>query len=92
MRVALGFEPGAAGCVTSVIKIGMFIYHHGVDHLPQPVTIPYLAFHKSEIHDSQKRLVSNRTVDARRTVKEIKGLAETAWKYRKERGAAAGAV
>ncbi len=67
-----------------LINIGMFIYQHGVDHLPQPLTIPHLAFHKSEIHDSQKRLVSNRTVDARRTVEEMKRLAETAWKFRKE--------
>ncbi|MDX1995777.1 MAG: DNA double-strand break repair nuclease NurA [bacterium] len=65
-----------------LLNVGMFIFHHGTDHLPETISFPHLAFHKSEVHDAQKRLVSNRTVDARRTLEEMRQLAAMAWNYR----------
>lgn len=62
-----------------VINVGMFIYHHGLDHVPQQITMPYLAFHKDHVHDHYKRVVTNRTVDARRTVAEMQALASQVW-------------
>jgi hypothetical protein len=67
-----------------VINIGMFIYHCGLDHLPQQITVPVLAFHKDHVHDRSQRVISNRTVDARRTVAEMRHLAEKAWELRHE--------
>ncbi|GAB4513867.1 MAG: DNA double-strand break repair nuclease NurA [Anaerolineae bacterium] len=65
-----------------LINVGMYIYHHGIDHLPEPITMPTLAFHKDHVHDHTKRVVSNRTVDARRTVAEMQALAEKAWEMK----------
>lgn len=62
-----------------LLNIGLFIYQHGTDFLPEQVTVPTLAFHKDHVHDKAKRVVSNRTVDARRTVAEMQALAETCW-------------
>ena len=66
-----------------LINIGMFVYHHGTQHIPQQITIPTLYFHKDHVHDPQHRVISNRTVDARRTVKEMQALAELAWDFKK---------
>ncbi|GAB4310184.1 MAG: DNA double-strand break repair nuclease NurA [Phototrophicales bacterium] len=65
-----------------LINIGVFVYHHGIDHLPQQITIPTLYFHKDHVHDPHQRIISNRTVDARRTVKEMQTLAQLAWEYK----------
>lgn len=67
-----------------LLNIGIYIYHHGAEHLPQQITHPTLAFHKDHVHDPYKRLISNRTVDARRTVTEMKTLAEHAWELRRQ--------
>jgi hypothetical protein len=65
-----------------LINVGMYVYHQGVDHLPEQITLPTLAFHKAHVHDQFQRVISNRTVDARRTVAEMKALAEKAWEFR----------
>jgi hypothetical protein len=66
-----------------LLNTGIFIYYHGIDELPTPITIPQLFYHKDHVHDRSDRVVSNRTVDARRTVNEIKQLATQAWEMRK---------
>jgi hypothetical protein len=66
-----------------LLNIGLYVYHHGVNHLPEQITYPTLAYHSAYIHDDNKRLVTNRTVDARRTVAEMEALAEKAWEMRK---------
>lgn len=63
-------------------NIGLFIYHHGGDQTPEQFTFPELKFHKDHVHDRYGRIVSNRTVDDRRTVLEMQYLAETAWRFR----------
>jgi hypothetical protein len=67
-----------------VINVGMYIYYHGTDHLPQQITLPTLYFHKDHVHDQHKRVISNRTVDARRTVAEMKALAAQTWDIRNQ--------
>ncbi len=68
-----------------LLNTGLFIYHHGMpDHLPEGHTLPRLFYHKSHVHDSSNRLISNRTVDARRTVQEITDLAQTARQLRRQ--------
>lgn len=65
-----------------LLNLGLFIYHHGFDHLPEQITMPVLAYHKDHVHDERKRVVSNRTVDARRTVAEMQALADMAWELK----------
>lgn len=63
-----------------LLNIGLYVYHHGVDQTPEQLSIPQLFFHKDHVHDRSGRLISNRTVDARRTVSEMQNLAEHSWK------------
>jgi hypothetical protein len=63
-----------------LLNIGLYIYHHGKAHTPEQVSLPQLVFHKDHVHDKSGRIVSNRTVDARRTVREMENLAEYSWK------------
>ncbi|MBK9125045.1 MAG: DNA double-strand break repair nuclease NurA [Chloroflexi bacterium] len=67
-----------------LLNIGMFVYQHGEDHVPQTITLPMLAYHKDIVHDRNRLLISNRTVDARRTVTEMQQLAQQAWKMHRE--------
>jgi hypothetical protein len=61
----------------------LFVYHHGQDRLPDQMTIPQLYYHKAHVHD-RGRVISNRTVDARRTVAEMQQLGKLAWERRDE--------
>lgn len=62
-----------------LLNVGMFIYEHGVDKTPVTITVPSLVYHKDHVHDANRQLVTNRTVDARRTVTEMQLLAQQAW-------------
>ncbi|TVR22972.1 MAG: DNA double-strand break repair nuclease NurA [Anaerolineaceae bacterium] len=65
-----------------LINIGLFMYYQGAAHLPEQITLPTLYFHKSHVHDRFGHLVSNRTVDARRTVAEMQAMSALAWERR----------
>lgn len=65
-----------------LLNIGLFVYYHGIDHTPEPLTYPELKFHKDHVHDAYGRLISNRTVDDRRTVAEMQRLAAASWERR----------
>jgi hypothetical protein len=67
-----------------LINIGLFVYHHGGDGLPHQFTLPILAYHKDHVHDRSGRVVNNRTIDARRTVREMRELGRMAWELRDE--------
>ncbi|MBZ0292262.1 MAG: DNA double-strand break repair nuclease NurA [Anaerolineae bacterium] len=69
-----------------LINVGLFVYYHGVDALADQITLPVLAFHKDHVHDRSGRVISNRTVDARRTVMEMKELGKLAWARRDSGG------
>jgi hypothetical protein len=63
-----------------VLNIGLFIYHHGLEHTPEQVSLPQLVYHKDYVHEKNGKVINNRTVDARRTVREMENLAEYSWK------------
>lgn len=65
-----------------LLNIGAFMYYHGAEHTPRQLTFPDLRFHKSHVHDRYGRLISNRTVDDRRTVRELQTLANLSWEHR----------
>jgi NurA domain len=67
-----------------LINIGVYVYHHGITRLPDQFTSPELAYADSKIKDTDGRLVNNQTVNARRSVEEMKWLAKQAWEYRDE--------
>lgn len=67
-----------------LINIGLFTYHYGEERTPDFLTIPKLFYHKDYVHDKGGRVISNRTVDARRTVKEMQELGKLAWEMKGE--------
>jgi hypothetical protein len=67
-----------------LVNIGLFTYHHGTDRVPDQVTTPRLFFHKDHVHDATGRILSNRTIDARRAATEMHELGAKAWELRDE--------
>jgi hypothetical protein len=67
-----------------LVNIGLFTYHHGVDRVPGQFSVPRLFFHKDHVHDPTGRILSNRTIDARRTAAEMHELAAKVWELRDE--------
>jgi hypothetical protein len=63
-----------------LLNVGLYIYHHGVERTPEQISLPQLVYHKDYVHEKSGRIISNRTVDARRTVREMENLAEYSWK------------
>ena len=62
-----------------LINIGSMVYHHGAERVPQPRTDPDLRYHEAHVHDRYGQIIRNSTVDDRRTVEELKALAQEAW-------------
>jgi hypothetical protein len=67
-----------------LVNIGLFTYHHGADRVPDQYSVPRLFFHKDHVHDPSGRILSNRTIDARRTATEMHELGAKAWELRDE--------
>lgn len=67
-----------------LINTAMFIYQYGDNHVPQTLSIPTLVYHKDLVHDVNKQIISNRTVDARRTLAEMQLLAQQSWNMHRE--------
>ncbi|QPC82300.1 DNA double-strand break repair nuclease NurA [Phototrophicus methaneseepsis] len=69
-----------------LLNVGLYVYYHsqGTADAPTPeqYTYPKLFFHREHVHDRYGRIISNGTVDDRRTVAELKRLAQTAWERR----------
>ena len=69
-----------------LLNIGIYVYYHsliqGEAPTPEQQTYPKLYFHRDHVHDRGGRIISNRTVDDRRTVGELKRLAQAAWERR----------
>jgi hypothetical protein len=72
-----------AAALYYLTNIGVFVYHHGRDHLPEQVTEPRLHYNEVDVHDAQGQVIANEAVNARRSVGEIQVLAREAW-YRRE--------
>lgn len=59
-------------------NIGVFIYHHGVDRLPEIVVEPELFFREADVRDREGRLIPSAVINARRTVYEMQMLSKVA--------------
>jgi NurA domain len=67
-----------------LINVGVFIYHHGEAHLPAQFTTPELVYNDKRLLDEDGRPITNQTVNARRSVEEMRWLAKQAWELRDE--------
>lgn len=67
-----------------LLNTGVFVYHHGADRRPEQITMPRLVFHPEHVRDVGGRVVSHQTIDAQRTVSEMRELAAHAWELRGE--------
>lgn len=66
-----------------LINIGIFAYYHGQERLPTQWTKPELVYTEELVKDSQKQLISGRTVNSRRTVEEMRALGAKSWELRR---------
>lgn len=67
-----------------LVNIGVFVYSYGEPRLPYQATEPQLYYNEAMLQDSDGRLITNQTVNARRTVMEMQWLAKEAWNRRDE--------
>lgn len=67
-----------------LINIGVYVYFHGQPRIPSQFTHPDLVYSDSQLLDRDGRLVTNQTVNARRSLAEMQWLARTAWEQRGE--------
>lgn len=67
-------------------NVAIFVFRHGEDHLPREFSNPELFYSDTMIRDEFDQLVTNATVNARRTVKEMETLAQFIWDYREIEG------
>lgn len=65
-----------------LINIGLYTYHQGANRLPEQFTHPELVYNPTLLEDKDGRLVTNQTVNARRTLAEMQWLARGAWDLR----------
>ncbi|NWF70615.1 MAG: DNA double-strand break repair nuclease NurA [Chloroflexi bacterium] len=70
-----------------LLNIGLFVYYTGVNRRPDQFTLPQLYYTGKALRDTRKRLINRRTVDARRSVREVDVLSQHAWQLRHEAGA-----
>ena len=67
-----------------LINIGVYTYFHGTQRIPAQFTHPDLTYSDTQLLDRDGRLVTNQTVNARRSLAEMQWLARTAWESRNE--------
>lgn len=65
-------------------NVGVFVYFHGEERTPMQMTSPKLIYHPERVRDKSKRVLSSRTIDAARTVREMHELGQIAWDLRDE--------
>lgn len=63
-------------------NVGMIVYHHGDERTPEQINIPKLVYHPELVRDKANRVLSSRTIDAQRTVREMHELGNVAWSMR----------
>jgi hypothetical protein len=63
-------------------NVGVFVYHHGLDALPEQITEPRLHYSEDDVRDDKGQVVTNNAVNARRSVVELQVLAREAWHRR----------
>lgn len=67
-----------------LINIGTFTTFYGQTRIPEPESLPDLAYTENLLHDADGRVISNLTVNGRRSVREMQTLAQRAWALRRE--------
>lgn len=65
-----------------VINIGVLAYYHGTGEIPRQETIPGIFYTDGDILDEQRQVISNRTVNSRRTIAEVRTLWQQARLHR----------
>jgi hypothetical protein len=65
-----------------LINMGTFTCFYGDGRIPMQETQPFLNYDDASLYDSDRRLVTNLTVNARRSVMEMQTLAKQAWTLR----------
>jgi hypothetical protein len=63
-------------------NVGLFVYHHGDERTPEQINLPKLVYHPDHVRDKTNRVLSSRTIDAQRTVREMHELGNVAWSMR----------
>ena len=63
-------------------NIGVFIYPHGSEELPECITEPLLFYEDKDIRDPEGRVIANAAINAHRSVYEMKMLAREALSHR----------
>jgi hypothetical protein len=71
-----------AAALYYLTNIACFTFYHGENHLPEELSIAELHYADSQVRDQYDQPVTNAIVNARRTVKEMKLLAERTWEHR----------
>jgi len=64
-----------AAALYYLTNVGLFVYHHGLDALPEQITEPELVYAPTEVQDKRGQLISSDVINARRTVLELEVLA-----------------
>lgn len=67
-----------------LLNMGIFVYHHGETRVPVQLTHPELYYSDKMLLDRDGRLITNQTVNARRSVMEMQWLAKQAWTQAQE--------
>jgi hypothetical protein len=73
-----------ASALYYLLNIGIFVYHHGETRVPVQLTNPELYYSDKMLLDRDGRLITNQTVNARRSVMEMQWLAKQAWTQSQE--------
>ncbi len=71
-----------AAALYYLTNIGVFVYHHGTDDLPEQITEPALFYSESDVRDENGQAIANAAVNARRSVAEVQMLARETWNRR----------
>lgn len=63
-------------------NIGVFVYYHGEDTLPEVITEPQLYFRDEDVRGPDDQMIANAAINARRAVYEMQQLARETLKRR----------
>ena len=66
-----------------LLNIGLYVYHQGTNRTPEAFSYPRLEYHEKYVHDRYGSVIRKSTVDDRRTVAEMRVLAEEAWERKR---------
>lgn len=62
-------------------NVGVFVYYHGTDRLPDIVVEPSLHFSEADVRDPEGRLVATAAINAQRAVQEMQMLSQVTIRY-----------